>query len=629
MGKWPRHPHRGTVRLFWRDSCQDARASMGYQPIADYGVIGDLHTAALVGRNGSIDWLCLPRFDSPSIFAAILDEKIGGRFQITVVDPTGNRQLYVPDTNVLLTRFYTSAGVGEVYDRMPVESDEAGQAAPIHDLVRVVHAVRGPVAFELTCRPAFDFARADHVVEAVHDGFLFISRADCRQRVSLLATVPLEIRDGTATARFDLKADEWAAFVLQYVDDAHPATRIQPIGAIRTIVQKTVDYWQRWLGGSTYHGRWREVVHRSALTLKLLTYAPTGALVAAPTTSLPEGIGGVRNWDYRYTWIRDASFMVFALMRIGFVEEAARFIDWLTQRVLEANGDSPLQMMYRIDGSRLTSEEELLHLDGYRGSRPVRIGNGAHDQLQLDIYGALLDSIYLYDKYGRPISYDLWKHLVRLLGWLAENWEQPDDGIWEVRGGRRTFVFSRMMCWVAFDRAPDGDQARPTGPALGLGRDRLPHLRRRHASRLESAARQLRPVLRLRLRRRGELADAARQVRLPDRSTDARHDRARAPGPGQRQPGLPLPPGRVGPRRFRGRRGHILAVLVLVGRGAYPRRPPARGPADVRQDAHLREPPRPLRRAARPLRRGPRQLPAGFHPPGAGQRGVQPRSRAG
>ena len=426
---------------------------MGYQPIENYGVIGDLHTAALVGRNGSIDWLCLPRFDSPSIFAAILDDKIGGHFQISAVDATGTRQLYVPDTNVLLTRFFTGTGVGEIYDCMPIESDEAGLAAPIHDLVRVVHAVRGPVAFELTCRPAFNYARADHVVEDVEDGCLFTSRGEDGVSVSLVGTVPIDVHDGTATARFVLQPGEWAAFVLQHVDDAHPATRVKPIGAIRDIVQQTVDYWQRWLGGSTYRGRWREVVHRSALTLKLLTYAPTGALVAAPTTSLPETLGGVRNWDYRYTWIRDASFMVFALMRIGFVEEAARFIEWLTQRVLEGNGDSSLQVMYRIDGSRVTTEQELSHLDGYRGSRPVRIGNGAHDQLQLDIYGALIDSIYLYDKYGRPISYDLWKHLVRLLNWLGDNWEQPDAGIWEVRGGPRKFVFSRMMCWVAFDRA--------------------------------------------------------------------------------------------------------------------------------------------------------------------------------
>jgi len=426
---------------------------MAYLPIENYGVIGDLHTAALVGRNGSIDWLCLPRFDSPSIFAAILDDEIGGRFTIAAVEPTGTRQLYVPDTNVLLTRFYTADGVGEIYDCMPIERDTAGEAAPVHNLVRVVHAVRGPVQFELFCRPAFDYARAEHAVEQVEDGVRFTSRGADGSRISLLGTVPIEMRDGAAVARFTLQADEWAAFVLQHVDDDHPASRIAPVAEIRKTVQDTVDYWQKWLGRSTYRGRWREMVHRSALTLKLLTYAPTGALVAAPTTSLPEGIGGVRNWDYRYTWIRDTSFMVYALMRIGFVDEAARFIDWLTQRVLEADADSPLQVMYRIDGSRLTGEEELAHLAGYRGSRPVRIGNGAHDQRQLDMYGALIDSIYLYDKYGRPISYDLWKHLTRLLNWLAENWRQPDAGIWEVRGGARDFVYSKMMCWVAFDRA--------------------------------------------------------------------------------------------------------------------------------------------------------------------------------
>jgi GH15 family glucan-1,4-alpha-glucosidase len=426
---------------------------MAYQPIENYGVIGDLHTAALVGRDGSIDWLCLPRFDSPSIFAAILDDRIGGRFKISALDARATRQLYVPETNVLLTRFYAGGGVGEIYDCMPIERDQKGAAAPIHDLVRVVHAVGGPVEFELTCRPAFDYARADHDVTPVEDGCVFASRGADRMRVSLVGSVPLEVKEGGATARFVLQANEWAGFVLQHVDDAHPATRCAPVALLREIVQDTVDYWQRWVSRSTYKGRWREVVHRSALTLKLLTYAPTGALVAAPTTSLPETLGGVRNWDYRYTWIRDTSFMVYALMRIGFVEEAARFIDWLTQRVLEANGESPLQVMYRIDGSRGIEEVELPHLEGYRGSRPVRIGNGAEHQLQLDIYGALIDSIYLYDKYGQPIAYELWQHVTRLLNWLAQNWEQPDAGIWEVRGGPRPFVFSRMMCWVAFDRA--------------------------------------------------------------------------------------------------------------------------------------------------------------------------------
>ncbi|HYU19309.1 MAG TPA: glycoside hydrolase family 15 protein [Chloroflexota bacterium] len=450
---------------------------MTYLPIEQYGVIGDLHTAALVGRNGSIDWLCLPRFDSPSIFGAIVDDRIGGRFQIRAGhDQAATRQLYVPETNVLITRFLDADGVGEVYDCMPVEADEPGTTALVHDLVRVVHAVRGSVAFELECRPGFDYARAGHTVQAVPDGCIFTSDQPEPVRFALLGSVPLELRDGTARARFTLSEGEWAAFVLEHVDDDDPNVRLPSIGAAREAVQQTVDFWQRWLSRCTYRGRWREVVHRSALTLKMLTYAPTGAIVAAPTTSLPEAVGGVRNWDYRYTWIRDASFTVYALMRIGFVQEAARFIDWLTDRCHEIDPSGPgaaLQIMYGIDGRNQLDEMELSHLEGYRSSRPVRVGNNAYGQLQLDIYGELLDSVYLYDKYGSPIGYDLWKQLVRLLDWLAQNWQQPDEGIWEVRGGRQHFVFSKMMCWVAFDRALRMATKRGLPAPRGLWQDTL------------------------------------------------------------------------------------------------------------------------------------------------------------
>jgi GH15 family glucan-1,4-alpha-glucosidase len=427
---------------------------MSYLPIDQYGVIGDLHTAALVGTNGSIDWLCLPRFDSPSIFAAILDDKIGGRFRIcATADNVTTRQLYVPETNVLMTRFLHPDGVGEIYDCMPIEVDEAGSVATIHDVVRVVHGVRGSIAFELFCRPAFDYARAGHTIEAVEDGCIFTSDRPDGIRAALLGTEPLALENGAARAQFVLREGEWAAFVFQYVDGEHPATRLAPIGAIRRAVQSTIDYWQRWVARCTYQGRGRELIHRSALALKLLTYAPTGAIVAAPTMGLPEDIGGERNWDYRYTWIRDASFTLYALMRIGYVEEAARFIDWLTDRCGEIADGGALQIMYGIDGRHKLDETTLDHLEGYRGSRPVRLGNNAYGQLQLDIYGELLDSIYLYDKYGSPIGYDLWQQLVRLLDWLSRNWQQPDEGIWEVRGGRQHFVFSKMMCWVAFDRA--------------------------------------------------------------------------------------------------------------------------------------------------------------------------------
>ncbi|HZO27657.1 MAG TPA: glycoside hydrolase family 15 protein [Chloroflexota bacterium] len=426
---------------------------MGYLPIDQYGVIGDLHTAALVGRNGSIDWLCLPRFDSPSVFGAILDDKKGGRFKISAINQTATRQLYVPDTNVLITRFITPDGLAEIYDCMPIESDERGSRALVHDLIRVVHCVRGTVELEAICQPAFNYARTPHTVRSVQHGCVFLSEGDRAAQMSLLASVPLTLRQGSARARFRVHEGDWVGFVLEWVNGRQPSTMLPPTISLRRKVQQTVDYWQRWVTRSTYRGRWREHVARSALALKLLTYAPTGAIIAAPTTSLPEAIGGPRNWDYRYSWVRDSSFIVYALMRIGFNEEAARYIDFLTTRCLDVTTGKSLQVVYRIDGSTDLDEEVLDHLEGYRGTRPVRIGNAAKDQLQLDIFGELLDSIYLYDKYGSPISYDVWKSLTWLLNWLCDNWQQPDDGIWEVRGGRQCFVFSRMMCWVAYDRA--------------------------------------------------------------------------------------------------------------------------------------------------------------------------------
>ncbi|MFN8637072.1 MAG: glycoside hydrolase family 15 protein [Chloroflexota bacterium] len=426
---------------------------MGYLPIEHYGVIGDLHTAALVGRNGSIDWLCLPRFDSPSVFAAILDDKIGGRFQIEALGDAASRQMYVPDTNVLITRFVTPDGIVEVYDCMPIEVDELGARALAHDLVRVVHGVRGSVDLQVLCQPAFDYARARHTVEPLQHGCLFATEGEHPSRLSLLTGVPLTLTDGAAQARFTVKEGDWVGFVLEWVNGDHPSTTLPPTITLRHIVQESVDFWQRWLARSTYRGRWREQVGRSALALKLLTYAPTGAIVAAPTMGLPEAIGGPRNWDYRYSWVRDSSFIVFALMRIGFVEEAARYIDFLTTRCLDIQAGKSLQVVYRIDGSTDLAETELSHLEGYRGSGPVRLGNDAANQLQLDIFGELADSIYLYDKYGAPISYDVWQNLTWLLNWLCDHWQQPDDGVWEVRGGRQQFVFSRMMCWVAYDRA--------------------------------------------------------------------------------------------------------------------------------------------------------------------------------
>ncbi|HEX6985264.1 MAG TPA: glycoside hydrolase family 15 protein, partial [Planctomycetaceae bacterium] len=427
---------------------------MPYQPIENYGVIGNLRTAALVGMDGSIDWLCLPRFDSPSVFAAILDDEKGGRFRIAPVDTEAReKQFYWPDTNILVTRFLDPDGLAEIEDYMPV--GVAAQA--VDQLVRRVRVVRGRMKFRMTCRPAFDYARARHDVTLKGNRARFDSRD---LTLGLAATVPLG-RDGDGVAaEFVLGEGERAVFVLRVVDPDGPSGPSaagpcpEPEDAER-LFRATADFWQRWLSKCTYHGRWRETVHRSALALKLMTYEPTGAIVAAPTCSLPEGIGGVRNWDYRYTWVRDAAFTLYALMRIGFTEEAARFMDFLRHRAKrpERDADHPLRLMYRIDGGIDLDEEELPHLEGYRGSRPVRVGNGARDQLQLDIYGELMDAAYLFNKYGAPLSYDTWADLRALANWVCDNWRRPDEGIWEVRGGRQQFVFSKVLCWVAVDRA--------------------------------------------------------------------------------------------------------------------------------------------------------------------------------
>jgi GH15 family glucan-1,4-alpha-glucosidase len=400
--------------------------------------------------DGSVDWLCLPAFDSPSVFAAILDDNKGGRWRISPLpcDNLRHKQFYWPDTNILVTRFLHTDGVGELEDYMPVGGAGGG---PSDQVVRRVRAVRGRMPFRLEFLPAFDYARAKHVTSLVACGARFDGPG---LSLGLVSSVPL-VREGDGVvANFTLDEGQSASFVLVLVPpDGHPDLCLAPDEAEKRF-RETVDYWRRWLGRCTYQGRWRETVRRSALAMKLLTYEPTGAIVAAPTTSLPEGIGGVRNWDYRYTWVRDATFTLYAFLRIGFTEESARFMDWLAARWREgeSSGEGPLQLMYGIDGRADLTEQELPHLEGYRGSRPVRIGNGAHEQLQLDIYGELMDSVYLFNKYASPIGYDAWIHLRGLVDWVCGNWQREDEGVWEVRGGRRQFVYSKFMCWVAVDR---------------------------------------------------------------------------------------------------------------------------------------------------------------------------------
>jgi len=419
-----------------------------YQPIENYGLIGNMRTSALVGTNGSIDWLCLPHFDSPSIFAAILDEHKGGRFAISPLDPEVTcRQLYWPQSNVLITRFQSCHGVAEIIDFMPVTSGRTGPKAL--ELVRKVTGLGGRLRLRLTCRPAFNYAQDTHETTITKAGACFHSST---QSLGLATNVALE-SDGTGvTGDIALDEGETAVFVLQQIEGGAGCGLPFTADQAERAFAETVGFWRRWLGRCSYTGRWREMVHRSALVLKLLTFEPSGAIVAAPTCSLPEVVGGIRNWDYRYVWVRDAAFTVYALMRVGFSQEAGRFMEWIHERCRQPNPDGSLQQMYTLNGEKKMPERVLEHLEGYRGSGPVRIGNAAHTQLQLDIYGALMDSVYLYNKYGSPISYELWKNLRRTINWVCNNWQREDEGIWEVRSGPRHNVYSKLMCWVALDR---------------------------------------------------------------------------------------------------------------------------------------------------------------------------------
>ena len=429
-----------------------------YPEISDHGLIGDLQTAALVSRDGTIDWFCCPRFDSPSVFASLLDADRGGYFRVA---PSGtdyvSRQLYFPDTAMLITRFMSADGVGEVTDFMPIAG---GIATDRHRLVRLLRVVRGTMRFVWEIKPRFDYGRAPHKLEIVEHGAVFAADG---MHLTLSPVgeprVPVEAPAGGLERQGDdlrvtqvLREGEVAGVVLESMG-GRPA-RV-PRAEVQRLADDTAKYWRGWLERSTYRGRWRQMVDRSAMTLKLMTYAPTGAPVAAPTAGLPEMTGGERNWDYRYTWIRDGSFSVYALLGLGHVEEATAFAGWLRDRSEESVGTSsgPLKIMYRVDGSADLSEETLDHFEGWRGSRPVRIGNGASDQLQLDVYGEALDAILHADSRGLGIAHEGWMSLARTMDWLCDNWDQPEEGIWETRGGRKDFTYGRFQCWVALDRA--------------------------------------------------------------------------------------------------------------------------------------------------------------------------------
>ncbi|WAZ19281.1 glycoside hydrolase family 15 protein [Streptomyces cinnabarinus] len=423
-----------------------------YPPIADHGMVGDLQTVALISSDGVINWFCAPRFDSPSLFASLLDHDRGGHFAITVDGAdVSTRQLYLADTAVLITRFLTPEGVGEVVDFMPVHRPET--ATDRHRLIRVMRVTRGRIRFSVACRPRFDYARATHRL-TLHDGVAHFTGPGIDVHLQPAGPLALQPDGEDVVADVELAQGQLAATVLTVCaaggEQPAPPTR----ESIHAEFEGTCGFWYRWMRRSRYQGRWTAAVNRSAITLKLLTYAPSGAPVAAATAGLPEQIGGERNWDYRYTWVRDASLSLNALVGLGFDEEAHAFRRWIGERLREGRTvtGEPLQIMYRIDGDPHLAEETLDHLEGYRASAPVRIGNGAADQLQLDIYGEATYAFTRTQDLAHHMHYDGWLALRGMLDWLVDNWDRPDEGIWETRGGRKDFTYSRLMCWTAFDR---------------------------------------------------------------------------------------------------------------------------------------------------------------------------------
>lgn len=417
-----------------------------YPPIEDHGIIGNLRTTALVSMDGTIDFFCPLRFDSPTLFASLLDDTKGGHCSIKpLVSQYRRKQLYLPDTNVLTTRFLAPDGIAEVTDFMPLESDMEQTV-----IVRRVAVTRGQVPLRFECAPAFGYACDAHEIAPQAEGALFCSKDSGALFVQSEAHI--SARDGCAVSDLQLKAGEACVFVLTYSQEQSRRPKWPPAAA-ETLMHETARFWRSWVGQSTYHGRWRETVVRSALVLKLLTYEPSGAIVAAATFALPEEIGSVRNWDYRYTWLRDAAMTLNAFLRLGYENEAVQFMVWLKKIASIEGFAGELQIMYGIDGEKNLTERELPSFSGYQDSRPVRIGNAAHLQLQLDVYGGIGSATLFEVDAGMMIEYDRWNKIRSVLGALSNSWTLPDHGLWEIRGEPRHFLHSRLMCWVAFDRA--------------------------------------------------------------------------------------------------------------------------------------------------------------------------------
>lgn len=420
-----------------------------YQRIENYGIIGNLETVALVSLTGSIDFMCFPRFDAPTIFASLLDSTKGGFFSVEPqMGEYNSKQLYIPGTAVLLTRYFSESGIAELTDYMPLQAsgDETDST-----IVRKIKAIRGDITFKVYCVPRFDYAEAKHEADLKEkkNEIIFTAINDGNVQLRLIADIPLQLKRKDGYAEFTLKESEMAHIVLQAVKKDHK-------GAFKGInyyahdtYHETIAKWREWVGKSTYKGHYGELIQRSAITLKLLTSGRYGSVVAAATFGVPETPGGSRNWDYRFTWIRDAAFTMYAFLKLGFYDEATNFMNWISSLCTE----SKLQLLYKVDGAKSEAERELKHMDGYKGAKPVRVGNAAATQLQIDIYGELIDTIYIYNKSYKPITYEFWTLIQQQVNSVVEGWKQPDHGIWEIRNVKREFLHTRLMCWVAMDRA--------------------------------------------------------------------------------------------------------------------------------------------------------------------------------
>ena len=444
------HPQR--VAASDRAPEEEREAAGGHQPIEDYALIGDGVTAALVGRDGSIDWACFPRFDSPSAFARILDAAGGGHWRLAPVAPCTAARRYLPDTNILATTFTTAEGAVEILDFMPPQY--AGSNMYVlgdNAVVRIARGLRGAVELRCQFAPRFDYARAKTTWRA-QEGVGVRASHGGRESLTLHTAIPLRLDDGAGVVTGDctVRAGEEAVFLLTYRERTTLLWHSDTAATAARLLERTADYWREWIARCAYTGPYAAMVRRSALALKLLDYAPTGAIVAAPTTSLPERIGGARNWDYRYSWLRDTAFTLYALCSLGYWDEGEIFLDWLVATT--AGDPAALQVLYGVTGEARIEEFVLPHLGGYRGSRPVRVGNAAHDQRQLDIYGEVLDCAYLFVKNGGTIPDELWDFLRAVVDYVCTVWTEPDQGIWEVRSGPRHFVYSKALCWIAVDR---------------------------------------------------------------------------------------------------------------------------------------------------------------------------------